>query len=123
MYVNLRSNSITGPIIASSDPVFMPDSFGSFSRGFTNFFFSTDISVVPGTTYYFQPIVQTGGDSWEVVNYTYNYSGGTVFFNGTANSSFDLWFREGIVVPEPSVLTLLISSGVLLYVRRRKNMR
>ena len=34
LYVNLRADSITGPILASTDPVFMPDGF----IGYPNFF-------------------------------------------------------------------------------------
>jgi hypothetical protein len=110
VYVNLRSNSITGPIMGSTDPVFMPDGFGigNGNRGYTNFFFSTAVSVIPGTTYYFQPVVQSGNDL-VIIGYNYGYSGGTAFFQGVANPNSDLWFREGIyVVPEPSSLSLVI---------------
>jgi hypothetical protein len=122
VHINLRSNSMTGPIIASTLPVFMPDGFGSFGRNSTNFFFSNDISIVPSQTYFFQPIMETGSDTWAfTADVGYRYGGGTIFFNGTANSNFDLWFREGIyVVPEPSALALLAGSGVLFYVRRKK---
>jgi hypothetical protein len=72
-------------------------------------------------TYFFQPVVQSG-DSWSVVAYnSYNYQGGNAFEQGLSLPSIDLWFREGIVVPEPSSLSLLIGSGVLFYVRRAKN--
>jgi hypothetical protein len=121
VYVNLRTSSITGPIFGSTDPVLMPDGFGVSSRGFTSFFFSTPVPVTPGVTYYFQPVVQSGDNSWALIGYHYNYSGGTAFVNGTADSVNDLWFREGIVVPEPSSLSLIIGSGVLFYVRRAKN--
>jgi hypothetical protein len=117
VYVNLRTNSITGPILSSTDPVFMPDRFS----GYTNFIFVTPVAVVPGVTYFFQPVVQSG-DSWSVVAYnSYNYQGGNAFEQGLSLPSIDLWFREGIVVPEPSSLSLLIGSGVLFYVRRAKN--
>jgi PEP-CTERM motif len=118
--VNLRSDSITGSVIASSDSVFIPDGFGLSSRGFVDFFFPTPVTVVPGSTYYFQPVVQSGDSALGVGEYHYLYLGGTAFFNGTANSTDDLWFREGIVVPEPSSLSLLIGGGVLFYVGRKK---
>jgi hypothetical protein len=64
VYVNLRSDSITGTILATTASVFMPDGFGTgANRGYTNFFFSTSVSLTPGTTYYFQPVVQSG-DVW-----------------------------------------------------------
>src|SRR5207247_1019063 len=48
VYVNLLSDSITGPVLASTESVFMPGDF----FGITNFFFSTPPAVTPGTTYY-----------------------------------------------------------------------
>jgi hypothetical protein len=119
--VNLRSNSITGPILSSATPIILPDGFGSGSNGYVNFFFSAPAAVNPGTTYYLQPLVQSGGDSWGAFAALYSYPGGAMYNNGSA-VSFDLWFREGIVVPEPTTLSLLIGGGVLFYVKRRKNM-
>jgi hypothetical protein len=115
VYVNLRADSITGPVLSSTEPVFMPDNF----FGATNFFFSSPISVTPQTTYYFQPVVQSG-DSW-VVNTALgdDYPRGTMYYQGAVLRNFDFWFREGLIVPEPSSTgLLLIGSGVLFYVRR-----
>jgi len=115
VYVNLHQDSITGPIIGSTQPVFMPDSF----ENLTNFFFPTPVAVTPGTTYYFEPVVQSG-DSWYVVAYNFGYTGGTAYYKGLADPFTDLWFREGVVVPEPSsVLLISIGAGALTYVRRR----
>jgi hypothetical protein len=122
VYVNLLSSSITGTILGKTESVFMPDGFGVSSRGFANFFFSVPIALNPGTTYYFQPVVQSGDTSWAVLSYHYLYPGGTAFLNGLANSGNDLWFRDGLyIVPEPSSRSLLIGSGVLFHVRRAKN--
>src|SRR5580765_100770 len=63
LYVNLRSNSITGPILSSSDPVFLPDT--PTGGGLTNFLFPGGASVIPGTTYFFEILVQSG-DLWLV---------------------------------------------------------
>jgi len=76
--------------------------------------------VTPGVTYYFQPIIQSG-DGFAVYAYNFGYSGGNTFYNGTADSFNDLWFREGIVVPEPSTMALLLA-GVGLSVLRRRNL-
>jgi hypothetical protein len=118
VYVNLRSGSITGPILASTQPVGMPDNYG----GATTFIFANPVSVVPGTMLYFQPVVQSG-DAWGIYHdRRYNYSGGTAFFAGQADLDFDLWFREGIIVPEPSLTLLLLSGAALmLYLRRTQN--
>src|SRR4051794_17057999 len=56
LYVDLRADSITGQIIGSSQPVFMPAGF--VDR--VDFFFGSPVTVSPGTTYFLQPIVQSG---------------------------------------------------------------
>ena len=105
VYISLRSTSISGTILGSTDPVTMPDSF----VGFTNFFFSTAIPLIPGTTYFFQPVVQSG-DFWHVAAYnSYNYPGGMEFTGTTPFPNNDLWFREGVVVvPEPLSASLVV---------------
>jgi PEP-CTERM motif len=119
VYVNLLADSITGPVIDSTAPVAMPD--GAFNL-IEIFFFSTPAAVTPGTTYYFQPmVVQPGSDDpWDVITASFNYPGGSFYFNGTADLSLDLWFREGMVVPEPSASWLvLLGSGIFFYARRK----
>jgi hypothetical protein len=119
VYVNLLANSITGPVIGSTVPVFMPNNFGWGTNGYVNFYFSTPVAVTPGVTYYFNPVVQSG-DSWYVIGYNYAYSGGIGFLNGAAVPNYDLWFREGVVVPEPSsALLISIGAGAFVYIRRR----
>jgi hypothetical protein len=113
IYVNLRTDSITGPVIAATSPVLMPGGF----FGYTNFFFPAPAAVTPGTTYYLQPVVDSGNPYTELLP-GFTYSGGTAFSSGTADQFHDLWFREGIIVPEPSSWLLLIGSGVLFYGRR-----
>src|SRR5262245_20091934 len=47
VYVNLRSNSISGPILAATDIVLMPDGMGTgTNHGFTNFFFPSFVPLV-----------------------------------------------------------------------------
>ena len=116
VYVNLRQGSITGPILASTDPVSMPDSFS----GHPDFLFSTPVSVTPGTTYFFQPVLQAGDSTWSIVGYNYNYDGGTAFIQGNPNIGSDVWFREGIIIPEPSgVWLILLGIGIFVWRRRR----
>ena len=117
--VNLLSGSIVGPVLGSTDPVFLTDTFA----GYTDFIFSTPVSVTPGVTYYFQPIVQTG-DTWTLRSYNYLYPNGTAFANGVASPGFDLWFREGLIIPEPSSAWLaLVGAGVLAWFQRHKRRR
>ena len=120
LLVNLRSNSVSGPIMASTllvtvtNGIFAPETF----------FFDDPVPVTANTTYYFDLVRQNGGDeTWTQNVSLYNYAGGTYFFNGTSDPlGRDLWFREGIyVVPEPSSVSLvLVGSGLLVWYRRKK---
>ncbi|MBI3880120.1 MAG: hypothetical protein HY301_08640 [Verrucomicrobia bacterium] len=120
--VNLRSNSITGPILGTSGPITMPDGF----IGYPNFTFSNPVPVVPSNQYFFDVVVQSG-DLWAIVDYnTYNYTGGVAYAGGTAFPTVDLWFREGIIgtVPEPSSVCLgLAEAGALVWFLRRRAVR
>jgi len=117
IFVNLRAGSITGAVLGATLPVSLPDRF----HGPTNFFFSAQIPVAPGTTYFLQPVVQSGQDFATGYDGRYGYTGETAFFNGNADSINDLWFREGIV-PEPSAIALaLIGGGVFTYARKNQN--
>src|SRR4051794_25375790 len=81
VYLNLRVGSVSGTILSSTAPVFMPDRFFS---GTTNFFFSTPVSVAPGTMYYIEPVALPGSDDrWGIVgSQLYGYPGGSALFQG-----------------------------------------
>lgn len=116
--VNIRSNSITGPILGSSSMVFIPDGFIDT----TNFTFQSQVSLVPGMTYYIQPMIQSGDTVGSYVT-DGSYTGGTLLENGIPVSGRNLWFQEGIIgTPEPSLLTLAALGGLLLRwrVQRRR---
>jgi hypothetical protein len=120
VYVNLRADSINGPILSSSAPVFMPY---HFAFGITNFFFPTPVAISPGTTYYLQPVVQSGNSQWGLIADAYGYQGGTLFCNGAPDpNGNDAWFREGTLVPEPSsgLLVLLGIAGMCAAQRVRR---
>ena len=120
VYVNLRADSISGPILSSTDPVFMA---AGFVYGIANFFFPTAVAITPGATYYLQPVVQSGNNQWGVFGGAYNYPGGTLFENGAPDpNGYDAWFREGAVVPEPSsaLLVLLGIAGMCASQRVRR---
>jgi hypothetical protein len=107
VYVNLLAGSITGTVLDSTAPVFMPD---GFLVGITNFFFATPVAVTPGTTYYFQPVLQSGDSNYSGMEVgSYGYPGGTLFINGSPDpNGYDLWFREGYIVPEPASGSLVL---------------
>ena len=118
VYVNLRSNSITGTILGISAAVFLPDDF----FGVTNFDFSTPIAVSPGTKYYFQPVIQSGNIGLGSFLSDGSYTGGSIIYQGSSFPGANLWFQEGIVVvPEPSsALLALLGSGAWLFVRHQR---
>jgi hypothetical protein len=116
VFVNLRSNSITGTILSSTTPVFIPDAF--FNT--TNFFFSTPATVVPGVTYYLQPVIQSGDFVSSYVT-DGSYAGGIAFVEGSAWANHNLWFQEGVIaVPEPSSAVLILTGVCLLACFRAK---
>jgi hypothetical protein len=101
VYVNLWADSLaTGTLVDSTAPVAMPD---RFFLGITNFVFARPVPVTAGTTYYLQPVVQSGDNSWAIIAGDFAYPSGTLFINGHPDvNGFKLWFREGTYVPEPS---------------------
>jgi len=116
IYVNLLSDSITGTILGSTDPVFVP--VGPY--GVVGFFYSVPVSVSPGTTYYLQPVVHSG-DLSRVNAIGDPYPQGVAYLNGLVLNGEDLWFREGI--PEPSVAWLLLAGGSVLACIRYRRIR
>ena len=117
VYVNLLSGSITGTVLAATSPLNLPGGY----FGYTNFFFSAPVSVNPGTTYYFQ-IVANSSDEWltRFLGGGSSYTNGTAFLNGQPDTFDDLWFREGIIVPEPSFPLALLGVSALFCNHRRK---
>jgi hypothetical protein len=120
VYVNVLADSISGTVLASTTPVLMPD---GFFWGTTSFFFSAPVSVTPDTTYYLQPVVLSGDPLWDVIGGNYGYPGGTFYSSGAPSSSgLDLWFREGVIIPEPQSgpLVLLGIAGICAVRRVRR---
>ncbi len=89
--------------------------------GYTNFYFANSVPLVPGTTYYLQPIAATGNPATQIgIPF---YANGTIFENGNAVINDNLWFREGIVVPEPSAIALSGLAFAALVGKRRRGDR
>jgi len=112
IYCHLRSGSIYGRIIGTTASVQLADTFS----GPLNLEFASPVTLTPGTTYYFEPVVD---HSWSMGIGQYNYSGGSGFLAGTPEA-WNLWFREGIIVPEPSSVALLVVVGGGVWVTRRR---
>jgi len=118
--INLWSGSIgNGTLISSTEPVFVAHGF----VGYTNFLFSAQVPVSAGSTYYFQPFVQSGdNDNGMRAGETgrFNYPAGAAIISGSPSSGFDLLFREGIEVPEPSSVSLAILELIGLFAALRR---
>ncbi len=114
--VNLLAGSITGTLIASTDPVILPP---DFTFGAATFYFASPVSLIPSTQYFLQPVLQSGDPGVAVREGAFNYAGGEAYYLGFQDPSLDLWFREGIT-PEPATWALLLTGAALLYLRRRR---
>lgn len=72
------------------------------------------------TTYYLEPVAQSGNPNTQILA-SFTYPNGTLYSSGTAQNA-QLWFREGIVVPEPSAIALA-TVGVMGLVTRKHRRR
>ena len=118
LYLNLRADSISGAVLATTPTVSLPSGF----TGPVDFFFQSEVPLTPLSTYTFEIVVQLGSDSWNSRAGELNYAGGMVFANGLAAPGSDVWFREGTyTVPEPSTAAImLLGAGALWWHRRRR---
>ena len=116
--VNLRQGAYNGPIISSTDPVVLVNHLTQIST----FYFPASIQVSPGQLYFFEPVLQSTGFLDIGYKNPSSYLGGDAWNNGLQDTG-DYWFREGIVVPEPDTVWLLLFGGsVFLWHRRiRRN--
>ena len=116
LMVNLRSTAINGPIIGTTTPVVLNDGFA----GSVNFFFASAVPVTPSTTYFMETVVLLG-DNWGIRTLLDSYPSGSFYGGGFPYAGSDLWFREGIVVPEPSSVWLFcLGGGVVGWFLRQK---
>jgi hypothetical protein len=107
--VDLRSGSPSGPILGTSARLTLHSYYGPVT-----FVFDKPVSVTPGTTYYLEPVATGAGGTLLNASQFYNYPGGMIFApDGTPSPRWDLWFREGIVVPEPATVSLALVAGSL----------
>src|SRR6266404_164790 len=74
--MNLRSDSIIGTILGTSSPLSLT------LGGASTFVFPAPVTVTPGTTYYFQPVIQSSVGGYGTFVAAYNYSGGMAFVDG-----------------------------------------
>jgi hypothetical protein len=117
IYVNLWADSIGGTLLGSTAPVSFP---ASYFLGPTNFFFGTPLAVTPGTQYYLQPVIQSGGNNqWTIQLDFYSYPDPFYGQGVPLSNGQRAWFREGILVPEPSSALLILAGAGFLACSRR----
>jgi hypothetical protein len=122
--INLRQDSILGTILGSTETRYVP--LGPVSV-FT-LYFPNQIPLLPGTTYFFDVqvpyttttpngVTGSGGATVDTdsLDNQFNYHGGVAYRGTNALTSYDLWFREGTIVPipEPSSIALFTMGGGL----------
>jgi hypothetical protein len=105
IYLNVREDSIDGPIIATSETLFLEDCFnfeegpgcgkGGGPSALVRFNFPLDVPVIAGETFVFEVVKLPGGDGVNVGrSYSDQYPNGG-YYNRGVFSSADLWFIEG----------------------------
>ena len=109
--VNLRSGAYNGPIVSSTDPVVLVNKFTQIGT----FYFPDNITVTPGQLYFFEPVLQSLGQLAVGYKSPSSYPGGDAWGNGAPTAGADYWFREGVVVPEPSVIALFGLGATALF--------
>jgi len=88
--------------------------------GFTDFVFQNPVAVTPGTTYFLSVEALHPSSNWGYRKFSSGteYTAGTEYRGGNPGSG-DLWFREGIIIPEPSSAALLLFGSATLFFTRR----
>lgn len=126
LQVNVRAASIAGIIVATSNPVALPDNFGAATvtfpngGGVTHFDFGASVPLVPGSLYVIEPIV-VAGDSWGLVDILGLYGNGSAIVSGHATPG-DWWFREGPSrIPGPPTLALFGAGLFAMAAARARN--
>ena len=114
--VLVRSGSVTGAIIGTSNPETVSGGNGTVY----DFTFSSPVALTPGTQYYLEP-VELSGNLLNAQLGVVGFGKGQAIYGGVADHTDNFYFEEGIqVVPEPSIAALLMIGGGITYWHRRR---
>ena len=120
--VNLRANSPDGAVLGTTSTVILPGRTNY--TGPLTFLFSSEILLESGNLYYMEPFIvkpASFGVSCGINAWIYGYTRGRLYIPGDPlRLGYDLWFREGIVVPEPGTMALVLLGASCFMWRRRR---
>ena len=125
LYLNLREGSVTGPILGSTPRLtFTYESRDqTFEEVFVqDFIFPAAVGVEPGRNYFVEVVHVSGSDDlMRVAILSPVYAGqptyylpGELVMTGKPFRLWDMWFREGILIPEPGSGALMVLGSALL---------
>jgi hypothetical protein len=117
-YFNLRAGDPNSPIFASTVPVVLSNR----SNKKEIFYFANSVLLIPGDIYFFEPVVPSSGRMSIGYLSPSAYGRGDLWSNGVKDPDADLWFREGVIVPEPSA-AILVGLGALILLFARGGQR
>jgi hypothetical protein len=118
--VNLRTGSYNGPILGSTDPVVLVNHASEMGT----FYYPANIPLTPGQLYFLEPVVLSSGILYVGYKSPSSYPLGEAWGNGVpSGDAADYWFREGVVVPEPSAFALVGFGLGVIWLCRRINYR
>jgi len=115
----------SGPLLGTSNPVLLPTGLPPTNIEFD---FSSVVPLMPGDLY---SLVVNNADPGSGSNFLVGYStaagysAGSGF--GSATGDYDLYFQEGLIVPEPATLGMLaagfVGAGLMRCRRKRPQQR
>jgi len=122
--LNLREGSVTGPILSSTPAMVFTYANGDPGWGVTHvqdFLFPEAVGVNPGESYFIEVVHVSGDDLIGLGIVCPNYAGeptyyaaGELVMTGKPFRLWDMWFREGILIPEPGTASLMVLGAALL---------
>ena len=117
--VTIRQSQITGTVLGTSEAV---QGFGQAAPSIAHFTFASTVPLTPGNAYVLELLYAPS--RWTVgADPSAAYADGRMIGGGGSLDNYDLWFREGIGVPEASCLVLFLVGAVTLKLHTKHRMK